>query len=70
MIRKLNLLLIVGLSFFYFPSHSTEISKEEESLPSSLEEIAEDMIHFNASLNSLSTTFSNLFPESHLESSL
>ena len=69
MFRKFNLLLIVGLSSFYFQSHSKEISKHQGSQSSSIEEIAEEMIHFNATLDSLSTTISNLFPGRRLNSS-
>ena len=70
MLRKLNVILILGLSLFYFPSHSKEISKDQQSRSSSVEEIAEEMIDLNTNLNSLTTTVSNLFPSSHLESSL
>ena len=61
-IRKLNALLIVALSFFYYPSYSEEISKEQEALASTVEEIAEEMIHLNSSLGSLSNTVSRLLP--------
>ena len=70
MLKNLNVLLIVGLSFFYFPSHSKEIHKDQESIASSVEEIAEEMINLNESLDSLTTTVSNLFPRSRLGSSL
>ena len=70
MVRKLNVILIVGLSLFYSPSHSKEIYKDAESPSSSVKEIAEEMINLNASLNSLSTTVSNLFPKSRFKSSL
>ena len=70
MLKNLNVLLIVGLSFFYFPSHSKEIHKDQESIASSVEEIAEEMINLNESLDSLTTIVSNLFPRNHLGSSL
>ena len=70
MLKNLNVLLIVGLSFFYFPSHSKEIHKDQESIASNVEEIADEMINFNASLDSLNTTVSNLFSRSRLGSSL
>ena len=70
MLRKYNLLLIVVLSLFNSTSHSNEISTNKEYVSSSLEEIAEEMIHFNASLDSLSTTVSNLVPGADLESNL
>jgi len=70
MLRKLNALLIVGISFFYFPAHSKDISKGQEFRSSSMEEIAEEMVHLNASLESLTTTVSNLFPRKRLESNL
>ncbi len=70
MFKNLNVLLIVGLSFFYFPSHSKEIHKDQESIASSIEEIAEEMINLNESLDSLTTKVSNLFPRSRLGSSL
>ena len=68
--QRLNALLIVGISFFYFPVHSKDISKGQEFRSSSMEEIAEEMIHLNANLDSLSTTVSNLFPRSRFKSSL
>ena len=70
MLRKLNALLIVGISFFYFPAHSKDILKKQEFRSSSMEEIAEEMVHLNASLESLTTTVSNLFPRKRLESNL
>ena len=70
MLKNLNVLLIVGLSFFYFPSHSKEIHKDQESIASSIEEIAEEMINLNESLDSLTTIVSNLFPRNRPGSSL
>ena len=70
MLRKLNTLLIVGMSFFYFPAHSKDMSKNQELRSSNLEEIAEEMTHLNANLESLTTTVSNLFPRRRLESNL
>ena len=70
MLRKYNLLLIVVLSLFYSTSNSKEIATNQEFFSSGLEEIAEEMINFNASLDSLSTTVSNLVPRADLESNL
>ena len=70
MLKNLNALLIVGLSFFYFPSHSKEIHKEQESIASSVEEIEEEMINLNESLDSLTTTVSIQFSRRRLGSSL
>ena len=69
MLRKINVILIIGLSFFYIPSYGKDISKNEKPLSSSVEEIAEELIHLNASLESLTISVSNLFPRSHHESS-
>ncbi|WP_269604628.1 hypothetical protein [Prochlorococcus marinus] len=55
---------------FYFPAHSKDISKGQEFRSSSMEEIAEGMVNLNASLESLTTTVSNLFPRRQLESKL
>ena len=66
MLRKLNLILILGLSLFYFPSHSEELLKDQESRSSSVEEVAEEIIHLNASLDLLSHTISNLVPENRI----
>tara|TARA_Y100001968_G_C19180564_1_gene630176 strand:+ start:493 stop:693 length:201 start_codon:yes stop_codon:yes gene_type:complete len=60
MFRKINLILLLGLAFLCSPSHSKEISKEEEHLSSSVEEIAEEMNNLNSSLDLLSITISNL----------
>ena len=70
MLKNLNVLLIVGLSFFYLPSLSKGIHKDQEPIASSVEEITEEMINLNESLESLTTTVSNLFPRSRLGSSL
>ena len=66
MIRKLNILIIVGLSIFYSPSHTKEIFKEQESLSSNIEEIAEEMVNLNSSLDLLSLTISNLVPRNSI----
>ena len=60
MLMKINMLLIVGLSFFYSPLHSKDISKSQESLSYSAEEIAEEMKILNSNLKSISNTISNL----------
>ncbi len=70
MLRKLNALLIVGISFFYFQAHSKDILKNHEFRSSSMEEIAEEMVHLNASLESLTKTVSNIFPRRLLELNL
>ena len=62
MLRKLNTLLIVGISFFFFPAHGKEIAKNQELRSSGIEEVAKEMVHLNANLKSLTTTVSNLFP--------
>jgi len=69
MLRKINVILIVGLSFLYIPTYGKEISKGQKSRSSSVEEIAEELVHLNASLESLTTSVSNLFPRSYHESS-
>ena len=68
--KKINVLLIVAFSLLNFPSQSKEIHNDKEFTASSLEEVAKEMIHLNASLDSLTTTFLNLFPKRGLESSL
>ena len=70
MLKKINVLLIIGLSLFYFPSYAKEISKGQEYRSSSVEEIAVEMMHLNANLDLLTTTVSNLFPKSRPESNL
>ncbi len=70
MLRKLNAVLIVGIAFLCFPVHSKDISKEQESSSSIIEEIVEEMVYLNANLDSLTTTVSNLFPRKVLESNL
>ena len=62
MLRKINIVLIIGLSFFYVPLNAKEIYKNQESLSSSVEEIAEEMKHLNSNLKILSNTISNLMP--------
>ena len=60
MFRKFNVVLILGLSLLYSPSHTKEISKDKEDLSSSAEEIAKDMVNLNSNLDLLSITISNL----------
>ncbi len=60
MISKFNIVLILGLSFFFSPSHSKEIQNEKTQLSTKVEEIAEEMNHLNSSLDLLSVTISNL----------
>ena len=70
MLNKFNILLILGLSLLYDPLHGKEIYKDKGPLASTVEEIAEEMIHLNTSLDSLTTTVSNLFPGRRVESNL
>ena len=67
--RKSTVLLIIGLSLFYSPSHPKEIYTEQESPPSSVEEIAEEINNLNSNLDLLSVTISRLVPRMPLESS-
>ena len=69
MLKKINLILIIGLSFLYIPSYGKDISKNDKSRSSSVEEIVEELSHLNASLESLTTSVSNLLPRSQNESS-
>ena len=66
MLRQFNLILILGLSLFYYPSHSTEISKGKEHLSYSVEEIAEEMNNLNSNLDLLSITISNLVSRNNI----
>ena len=68
MLRKLNILLIVGgLSLFYYPLHSKEILKKQEIPYSSMEDITEEMVHLNANLDLLSHTISNLVSRNRIK---
>ena len=58
--RNLNLIIILGLCLFYSPLQTKEISKGQEHLSSSVEELAEEMNNLNSSLDLLSITISNL----------
>ena len=60
MIRKFNIVLILGFLFFFSPSHSKEIQNEKNQLSSKVEEIAEELNNLNSSLDLLSITISNL----------
>ena len=60
MFRQFNVILILGLSLLYSPSHTKEISNDKEDLSSSAEEIAKDMVNLNSNLDLLSITISNL----------
>ncbi len=60
--RKFHILLIIVLSLFYSPLYAKEINKKQESLSSSVAEIAEEMKHLNSNLKILSNTISNLMP--------
>ena len=69
MLSKSSVLLIIGLSLFYSPSHTKEIYKGQESQPSSVEEIAEEINNLNSNLDLLSITISRLVSRMPLESS-
>ena len=60
MFRKFHIVLILSLSFVLCPSYSKEIQKEQDTLSSKVEEIAEEMNHLNSGLDLLSITISNL----------
>ena len=60
MIKKLNIILIIGLSLFNSPLQTKEIYKNQEYISSNVEEIAEEMKILNTNLKLLSTTISNL----------
>ena len=60
MLRKLNIILIIGLSLFYSPLHTKEIYPNQEYLNSSVEELAEEMKNLNSNLKLLSNTITNL----------
>ena len=66
MLRQFNLILLLGLTLFYSPSHTKEIYKKQKHLSSSLEEIAEEMHNLNSSLDVLSITISNLVPRNNI----
>ena len=61
MLRKFNI-LIIGLSIFYSPLHSKEISKDKVYLSSSYKEITEEIKNLNSNLELLSNTILNLVP--------
>ena len=63
MFRKFNLILIIGISLFHSPSYTKDISKDQEHLSSSVEEITKEMINLNSNLDLLSITIQNLVPE-------
>ena len=60
--KKINILLILSLSLLYNPLHSKEISKNKESVSSSIPGVAEEMKNLNSNLELLSNTISNLIP--------
>ena len=62
MLRKFNIIIIVGVSLFHSPSHTKDIPKGQEYLPPSVEEITKEMIDLNSSLDLLSITIQNLVP--------
>ena len=60
--NKMNILLIIGLFLLHNPLYSKEISKNKESISSSIQEFAEEMKNLNSNLELLSNTISNLIP--------
>ena len=62
MLRKFNIILIIGLYFFNSPLQTKEINHNQESLSSNLEELKEEMKHLNSNLKILSNTITNLVP--------
>tara|TARA_Y100001968_G_scaffold110496_1_gene100000 strand:+ start:1721 stop:1912 length:192 start_codon:yes stop_codon:yes gene_type:complete len=58
MYKKLNLGLIIGLSFFCIPSNGKEIAKYQEDLSAGVEDVAEKMNSLNKNLSLLSVTLS------------
>ena len=60
MLKKVNIILIIGLSLFNSPLHTKEIYKNKEYISSNVKEIAEEMKILNTNLKLLSTTISNL----------
>ena len=66
MLKSFNVLLIIFISLLYPQSHTKEISQENESPTSSIEEIAEEMVDLNASLDSLNHRISNLLPSNSI----
>ena len=60
--KKINILLILGLSLLYNPLLSKEISKNKESVSSSIQGVAKEMKNLNSNLELLSNTISNLIP--------
>ena len=48
MVRNLNIILIIGLSLFNSPLHTKELYHNQESLNSSIEELAEEMKDLNS----------------------
>ena len=66
MLRNFNVILILGLSWSYLPSHAKEISNNQKYLSTNVEEIVEEMNHLNLSLDILSNTISNLLPSNRI----
>ena len=60
MLKKVNIILIIGLSLFNSPLQTKEIYKNQEYISYNVEEIAEEMKILNTNLKLLSTTISNL----------
>ncbi len=66
MFKTFNLIVIVGFSLLYSQAYGKEISQDKKYLSSSIEEIAEEMVNLNSSLNVLSITISNLVPRNNI----
>ena len=62
MLRKFNIILIIGLYFFNSPLHTKEINHNQESQSSNVNELAEEMKNLNSNLKLLSNTITNLVP--------
>ena len=66
MLRTFNLILLIGLSLLYSPAHTKEISKDKKYRSYNVEDITEEMINLNSSLDLLSITISNLVPRNSI----
>ena len=63
MLKKFNILLIIGLCLLNYPLHTKEINQNKESLSSNVEELAKEMKNLNSNLKLLSHKISNLVPK-------
>ena len=69
MLKRSNILIIIGLSLLSNPLQSKEISKEKEPISSKIPELAKEMENLNLNLELLSNTIYNLVPKNNLEKS-